>query len=232
GFRRPPRLLVSRRLRVPFSCGLWRPTVVIPAALCAGPAPRQLRWVFAHELTHLARRDAWSCLLFGLGQALFFYLPWLWWLRRQVRLCQEYVADAVAVGPAGPRPAGVAADYAQFLLNLIHAPAVPVAATGVLGSYSDLFRRVTMLLESPTRVERRCPRRWSWAAAGGLLALAVLLSGIGPGAAPAEEAPAAVKQANKAANLRPVPVARADDRDPARKEEPKKEPAKNRGRDV
>src|SRR5262249_19475206 len=54
-----PRLLVARRLRVPLSCGLLRPTVVLPAALCAAPDLQKLRWVFAHELTHLERRDAW-----------------------------------------------------------------------------------------------------------------------------------------------------------------------------
>ena len=54
------RLLVSRRLLVPLSCGLVRPTVVLPASMCQPPTPRQLRWIFAHELTHLRRRDAWS----------------------------------------------------------------------------------------------------------------------------------------------------------------------------
>src|SRR5439155_17568128 len=48
-----PRLLVSRRLRVPVSCGLWRPTVVLPGTMCDCPDLRQLRWIFAHELTHL-----------------------------------------------------------------------------------------------------------------------------------------------------------------------------------
>ena len=73
---RRPRLLVSRRARVPFSFGLLRPTVVLPPALAErAPAP-VLRWVFAHELTHLERRDAWAGLLFGLGQALYFALPW------------------------------------------------------------------------------------------------------------------------------------------------------------
>src|SRR5262249_41403284 len=48
---------------------------------------------------------------------------------------------------------------------------------------SDLFRRVTMLLEAPQRVEKGCPRWWSLAAAGGLLALAVLASGVGVTAA-------------------------------------------------
>src|SRR5207245_15033 len=75
---RRPRLLVSRRLRVPLSCGLLHPTVVIPHELCDPHNAAKLRWVFAHELTHLERRDARSCLLFGLGQAVYFYCPWFW----------------------------------------------------------------------------------------------------------------------------------------------------------
>jgi len=187
GRGRRPRLLVSSRLRVPLSCGLFRPTIVLPASMLKGlgeltpPAqanPAQearLRWVFAHELTHLKRRDAWSCLLFGLGQGLYFFWPWFWWLRRQVRLCQEYIADAAVV-----RQVGSAEDYAEFLLSMTSAPAVPVSATGVMGNSSDLFRRVTMLLKTPKRMERTGSWKWTLAMAGGLLAVAVLASGIGP----------------------------------------------------
>ncbi len=184
GQRRLPRLLVSRRLRVPFSCGLLRPTVVVPASLCA--SPERLRWVFAHELTHLERRDAWTCVLFGVGQVVYFYLPWFWWLRRQVRLCQEYVADAAAAREAAPE------EYAQFLLSLTAAPAAPAAATGVTGRPSDLFRRMTMLLQRPFAVESTCPWLWTAATACGLVVLAVLGSGVGLStetARPAEEAP-------------------------------------------
>jgi hypothetical protein len=177
--RRRPRLLVSGRLRAPISCGLLRPTVVLPAALCAAADVRKLRWVFAHELTHLARRDAWSCWLFGLGQAVYFYLPWFWALRRRVRLCQEFIADAaVTEAEAG------AADYAEFLLKLTRVPALPVGASGVLGHSSDLYRRVSMLLQEPHRPDRRCSRRWCLAASGSLLTLAVIASGIGLSADP------------------------------------------------
>src|SRR5262249_20859652 len=125
------------------------------------------------ELTHLERRDAWGCLLFGLAQALYYYLPWFWWLRRQVRLCQEYVADAAAA-----RQAGQPAEYAQFLLGLSTSPAQPLGATGVLENSSDLFRRITMLVQDPVHVEKRCPRWWSLSAAAGLLTLAVLIAGL------------------------------------------------------
>lgn len=174
GPSRRPRLLLCKRLRVPLSCGLLRPCVIVPASLSEPKAGRTLRWVFAHELTHLERGDAWSCVLFGLGQLLYFYLPWFWWLRRHVRLCQEYIADAAAAEQTGEPE-----DYAQFLVSLTQAPAVPLGTLGVLGNSSDLFRRVTMLLQSPIRVERCCPRWWSLAAAGGLLGLALLVSGIG-----------------------------------------------------
>ncbi len=55
-----PRLLASAHARAPFSCGLLRPAVVLPAGLCETAPDEVLRWVFAHELAHLRRRDAWS----------------------------------------------------------------------------------------------------------------------------------------------------------------------------
>jgi beta-lactamase regulating signal transducer with metallopeptidase domain len=205
-----PRLLVSRQLRVPVSCGLLRPAVVLPAQLCEPAHLRTLRWVFAHELTHLRRRDTWSCLLFGLGGAVYFYCPWFWWLGRQVRLCREYVADAAAVRFAR------AEDYAQFLLGLATAPAGPVTAIGVLGNSSDLFRRVTMLLHAPMRVEKQCPRLWSLGTAAGLMAIAVLTSGLGVRAA----------DSNSASPDRPA--AGAADQQPGQKVEPGQGAPKNR----
>ncbi len=179
-----PSLLASAHARAPFSCGLLRPTVVLPAGLCETASDEALRWVFAHELAHVRRRDAWSGLLFGLAQAVYFAVPWFWPLRRQARLCQEYLADAEAAS-AGGRPE----DYAQFLLAWTAAPRLPVGARGVWGRSSDLFWRVKTMLHSPIPLERRCPRRWSLAAAAGLLSLAVFAGGLTlrASAAPAAE---------------------------------------------
>jgi beta-lactamase regulating signal transducer with metallopeptidase domain len=171
---RLPRLLVSPRVSVPACCGLVRPAVVLPVSLVEAGDETALRWVFAHELTHLRRRDPWSCWGFALAQSVYFYVPWFWWLRRQVRLCQEYIADAAAAAE-GPW----ADEYAQFLVSLARRPATPLGATGVLGNPSDLFRRVNMLLQSPARPQGRCPRRWSLASAGALFGGAILVSGLG-----------------------------------------------------
>jgi hypothetical protein len=195
------RLLVSHQLQVPISCGLFRPTVILPARLCESSDLRTLRWVFAHELTHLKRRDAWSCFLFGLGQAVFFYLPWFWGLRRQVRLCQEYVADAAVTADET-----AAADYAEFLLTLTRRSAIPAGATSVVGDCSDLFRRVRMMLQDPMQVEKHCPRRWSLVAACGLLGLAVVASGISLGLAPAPASAEEAESVKKEIRVIVVPV--------------------------
>src|SRR5258707_4191359 len=131
-------------------------TVVLPTTMCEQPARRRLRWIFDHELSQLRRRDAWSALLFSLVQIFFFYVPWYWWLRRQVRLCQEYVADAAAVAETGP-----VEGYAEFLLHWSAAPAVPAGASGGFRHPFDLFKRITLLIRSSLTLGQRLPQRSS-----------------------------------------------------------------------
>src|SRR5437763_1774447 len=167
------------------------PAVVLPVGLADSADRDTLKWVFAHELTHLARGDSWTALGLWLGEVVYYHLPWFWWLRRQVRLCQEYVADAAAVG-AGER----AADYAEFLVGLSGAAAAPHGSTGVRGTTSDLMRRVTMLLKNPIQA---LPRRARWRArlaAAALVVTAVGAAGVGlraGTAAPADPPPAPKK---------------------------------------
>ena len=168
------RLVVSDRVRVPMCCGLWRPTVVIPTHLVQTAGVPTLRWVFAHELMHLQRRDPWSCCLLGLAQSVYFYVPWFWWLRRQVRLCQEFVADAAAVAQGS-----WADDYAQFLVSLARCPAAPRGATGVLGNRSDLYRRVNMVLNPAESPRRAWSRGRILTVALSLAAVAAIGSGVG-----------------------------------------------------
>jgi beta-lactamase regulating signal transducer with metallopeptidase domain len=210
---RRPRLLVARGLSTPMSCGLFRPTVALPASMAADPDAQKLRWVFAHELAHLRRRDPWVCLLFGLGTALFFFVPWFWSLRRQVRLCQEYLADDYATQESPPE------DYARFLLSLSAASALPAGAFGVSGNRSDLFRRVTMLLGFSDRFEQRCPRLWALGLGSGLLTLAVLVSGVGL------KANAALAQEKEEAKKEEVKKSE-EPKTEAKKEEPKAETKK------
>ncbi|HKB04400.1 MAG TPA: M56 family metallopeptidase, partial [Gemmataceae bacterium] len=149
------------------------PRVLIPAALVVAGDAAALRCVFAHELGHLGRRDPLAGWLLGLARVVYFVWPWLGGLRREVRLSQEFLADA----DAAPHAAGPA-DYAELLIRMTRPRPAPLGAAGAQGTRSELYRRVTMLLKNSGRVEGRCPRRWALAIGGALIALAVLAAGL------------------------------------------------------
>src|SRR5581483_5517852 len=143
----------------------------------------------------------------GLARAVYFFVPWFWPLRRELSLAQEYLADAAAAAADGR---GV--DYAAFLVNLSGGPArLPRLAHAVRAGRSDLFRRVTMLVQSGAGVDRRCPRGWAALAAGGVLSAAVVLSGLGLASAD-DQKPQPEKTVEKRKEVRkPAP---ADDQKP------------------
>ena len=81
---------------------------MLPESLCDDE--QAVRWSLAHEWAHIERHDFRAWFVAGLARVLFFYQPLVWWLRRQLRLCQDFVADARASRQA-PQPE----DYAEFL---------------------------------------------------------------------------------------------------------------------
>lgn len=176
GMHRRPTLLVSERVASPICFGLLRPVVMLPRTLALAATETELRWVFAHELDHLRRGDPWTGWWVGVARAVYFFVPWVGRLKRDLGLVQEYLADAAAAAAAGR-----AEDYAAFLVKLSGGPGnrrTPVGVAGVRARKSDLFRRVTMLL-SVTEKTRRASRGWNVLAGAGVLGLVVAVSGIG-----------------------------------------------------
>jgi beta-lactamase regulating signal transducer with metallopeptidase domain len=161
------RLLMSRLAKQPFaSVGVAvqlppqraasrRAVIVLPESLCDDE--QAVRWALAHEWTHIEHGDFRAWFVAGLARVLFFYQPLVWWLRRQLRLCQDYVADARA-----SRQASQPEDYAEFLAARAAAGLLHPAMVGLgMGfSKSELYRRVIMLLQNRP-LESRPPRLWT-----------------------------------------------------------------------
>jgi beta-lactamase regulating signal transducer with metallopeptidase domain len=145
----------------------------MPLTLSDGKQPghvttgAQLRFCLAHEWAHIERGDVWFWSLAGLIRLVHFYQPLCWWLRGQLRLCQDYLADAAAARLASP------ASYAEFLATRAAGRPLPIGL-GIAGSQSELLRRVAMLVQNPLRLEARCSTRWTFATACAALALTVL----------------------------------------------------------
>jgi beta-lactamase regulating signal transducer with metallopeptidase domain/uncharacterized GH25 family protein len=162
------RLLASDDIELALVCPGWRPTIVLPGELCRDRDATALRYCLAHEWSHIERGDVWRWHLATLVQLLFFYQPLFWWLRRHLRLCQDYLADARAAEQAAETE-----DYAAFLVALARRRlAVPTAALGIGDHRSNLYRRVTMLLQTHQPLQRHCVRTWSL---GAILAALFLL---------------------------------------------------------
>jgi beta-lactamase regulating signal transducer with metallopeptidase domain len=168
----------------PATVGWLRPAVLLP--------PDWRRWgaddrraVLAHELAHVRRRDYLARLAAGLGAALHFYHPLVWWLTRRLELEQELAADDLAAGLTGGRN--------RYLLALARVALCqddrPRGRPVVVSMTGTLLRRVAML-RAKDGVRERGASRVGRAALLALLAAAVL--GASALRSPGEKATAAV----------------------------------------
>ncbi len=167
-----PGVLVSARVGRPVLVGCWRPTIVIPPELDRPGAEARLRLGLLHELAHAEVNDSRYGVLATATQAVWFLLPQVWWVRSQLRLDAEFLADHRAVSHFG-----TSYHYAESLVGLAMGPVVappsadlatppmiPAPASRPGGLASALLQRVQMLLKCPFEVEDHVPRGWAIAA--------------------------------------------------------------------
>lgn len=164
GTRRQPRLRVATRIRRPVLLGTFRQTILIPVDLDLPGASDQLRLSLLHELAHAEGADHWFSVAGSLAQAFWFFLPPLWWIRAQMRLDHEFLADRRAAGGYGPlrHYASSLLDLAKPEANPERTPASDRPADEPSGGGSALFLRMLMLVQCPFPVERRPPAWWCW----------------------------------------------------------------------
>jgi beta-lactamase regulating signal transducer with metallopeptidase domain len=164
------RVLVSDRIDAPVAFAGWRPVIVLPASACDPDNRVALRYGLAHEWSHVERHDLARWHLATVAGLFFYWQPLFWWLRRQLRLGQDYLADALAA-----RQAAASEDYAAYLVGLARRAlgVPPCGALGIADRRSNLYRRVIMLVNNRDPLQRRCPGAWTLAA----VAAAVLLVG-------------------------------------------------------
>jgi BlaR1 peptidase M56 len=173
-----PGVRVSARVRRPMLIGLLRPTILIPPDLEEPDQVEPLRLALLHELAHAERHDPAFGLAGGVAASLWFFVPPMWWLRAQMRLDQEFLADRGASGRFGSD-----ADYAKSLVGLAQGDpeadreARPASVASGAGM-SALVLRVLMLVRCPFPVEVRAPRWWGVVCASALACGTVAASGL------------------------------------------------------
>jgi len=121
---------------------VFRPVVLLPAALLGRLSAPQMNAVLAHELEHIERRDNLKANLHRLVETLFWFHPAVWWIGRQMLEERERACDEAVLESGHDR-----ADYAGGILEVCRhcRTRSPVFASAASG---DLTRRVRYILGS------------------------------------------------------------------------------------
>ena len=135
-------------VRMPCSFGLFRPTVVLPAAFDR-LEPAFQRGIVCHELLHLERRDFAAAVAEEVAAALLWFHPWAWLIRGRIRLHREQVVDAAVVRRTGDRRA-----YVRCLIALAGHPRALSLAAPMLRP-TELRARTDALFEKDGTMSRR-----------------------------------------------------------------------------
>ncbi len=141
------RLMASDQIDTPVMWGIWRRTIVVPRRLADAVHSSELRYGLAHEWSHVLRADFAAYAFSNLLKLVCFQQPLYWLMRKELMLCQDYLADAFAAAQGAQ-----AEDYTDFLVSLARKRKSPefVHALGVCDRQSRLLKRVRMLLSRET----------------------------------------------------------------------------------
>ena len=205
GLRSVPRVTVTRARISPMTWWVHgQVRLVLPAALLVRTSAEELRWVLAHELGHVQRRDHLVRWLEWLAVVAFWWNPCVWWARHNLRLDEEDACDALVL----QRMSGAPKAYARTLLNVVEALARPAdrapgMATGFDAARS-LERRLSAIVSG--RARRSAPR----ALVAGLAVLALSMLSIGlvspSGRAESQDAVVSPDRTANAQGTPPIPT--------------------------
>jgi beta-lactamase regulating signal transducer with metallopeptidase domain len=106
-----PSLAESEVISAPVAIGVWRPAILLPADWREWDEAK-LDAILAHEISHIARRDALTQRLTVLYRAIFWFNPLAWWLDHAIARLAEEASDEAALAGGADRN-----RYAETLLG-------------------------------------------------------------------------------------------------------------------
>src|SRR5688572_2809488 len=97
GLRRRVDVVEVNGISAPVAFGLVKPKIGVPEGFSQKFTEQQQEVMLAHELAHVAGRDAVWCLLADFVAGLFWWHPVVWWVRRRLHFATEAAADEASV---------------------------------------------------------------------------------------------------------------------------------------
>lgn len=172
GIRKRIGLLVTSSRIGPAVIGIWKPLILLPAAVVQGKTAKELEPILAHELVHVRRGDLWVGLAQVLSQSLWWFHPLVWLANRFLtrdaeRCCDEEVIAELRCSPA---------QYARSLLNVLELKRTlqPVPAFPGVRPVDITTRRLERIMKLGQGSHKRTP--W-WCSLLMVLVAAMVLPG-------------------------------------------------------
>src|ERR1022692_2967400 len=166
GVARRVELLETDAVTSPALFGFFELRLLLPRGLAEKFTPRELRYIFLHELAHVKRGDPWINWLVTILQIVHWFNPLVWLGFARLRADRELACDELALLRAGEK-AGT--SYGETIIKLLEGLSRPRAIPGLVGILEDkkqMRRRISMIANFHK------PSRWSALAVVLLLALA------------------------------------------------------------
>ncbi|HEV2489542.1 MAG TPA: M56 family metallopeptidase [Candidatus Acidoferrales bacterium] len=111
GLETVPRLAESELVSVPATLGVFRPVILLPVDWREWDEA-QFDAILAHEVSHVARRDALTQRISLVHRAIFWFSPLSWWLDRKLNELAEEASDEAALGAGADQN-----RYAEILMS-------------------------------------------------------------------------------------------------------------------
>lgn len=114
GLSRPPELRICNRVGSPMVAGLLRPILLLPRHTAEAA---ELPFILRHELTHYKRRDLWYQTVLLTANALHWFNPLVYLMRRAASADLELTCDEAVMAGAD---AATRHSYGEALLTAVH----------------------------------------------------------------------------------------------------------------
>ena len=146
GIRQNIELRLTGTTLSPAVCGLFKPVILMPAALLEKLSREKVKAVLIHELAHIKRADIWVNLLQTMLQIVYFYNPLVWVANSVVRRVREQAVDEMVLVTLGSETK----SYSNLLIDIAEMvfcrPSFGLRLVGVVESKKALEGRIKHML--------------------------------------------------------------------------------------
>jgi beta-lactamase regulating signal transducer with metallopeptidase domain len=145
-FKTFPKVWLVEGIGQPFVWGLFCGSIYLPADFVKIDNTEQRRGILGHELSHVLRYDALVNLLQIIGQAVFWFHPFVWWANKKIRAEREKCCDEMAIARLGAKAKDYSAAIIEVLINE-HESTRLVPSLAIAGPVKNIEERIKTIMK-------------------------------------------------------------------------------------